>query len=121
MELDVAEEQLPRLSAIDAGAAKQQSKLGCKGEYRPLVQEDKHGNRRFRCKVSVTGQGAAKFWDNMRQPLGNVKSLELAQASVIPVVAFTKVWSTAGMWGVTAELRHCVVDNMASGECPEVA
>ena len=85
------------------------------------MSQDKHGHQRLRVNVSATGPTAAKFWDSTRTQLGNVKSLDLVNAQVVPIVAFTEIRSMAGLWGITAELRHAVVDSMASAECPDMA
>ena len=119
MELDLNEEQCIQLGKLDEWARARAKDLGLKGEFRPCVSVDKHGNRRTRVKVSTTGVHAAKFWDTMRTPLGNCRDLELSGALVTPVVAVTKLWTMAGQWGLTLELRHGIV-SLVSQECPDM-
>ena len=118
MELDLSEAQAEKLSEIDAWAEGEAAKLGLKGEYKPLCCPSKMGQPRLRVKVSCTGPSAARFWSSLREPLGNPMQLDLAGASVIPVTAFTKIWSMGGMFGVTAELRHCMV-SLSANEAPD--
>ena len=118
LELNLSDSIAEKLSEIDAWAEGQATKLGLKGEYKPLVTPSKMGEPRLRCKVSCAGPSAARFWSTLREPLGNPMQLDLAGASVIPVVAFTKLWTMAGMYGVTAELRHCMV-SMSANEAPD--
>ena len=119
MELDLSDQQAEKLSEIDAWGEGQAAKLGLKGEYKPLVMPGKMGQPRLRCKVSCSGPSAARFWSTLREPLGNPMQLDLAGASLIPVVAFTKLWIMGGMHGVTAELRHCMV-SLSANECPDM-
>ena len=60
-------------------------------------------------KVSTQGVRSAKFWDEMRTPLGGAKDLPLQGAQVTPVVAVTKLWVKAGQFGLCLELRHGIV------------
>ena len=119
MELDLCDEQCKHLSALDEWAQEQAKKLGLRGEYRPCVGIDKHGNRRLRAKVSTSGVHAAKFSESMRAPLGTAKDLELTGASISPVVTAKNLWTMAGQYGICMDLRHAVV-NLQSQECPEL-
>ena len=47
------------------------------------------------------------------------RQLDLAGATVVPIVCATKVWTMAGQWGLTLELRHAIV-TLSSQECPEL-
>ena len=116
MELDLSDDQCTHLAVLDEWAMTEAKKLGLRGEYRPCVGLDKHGNRRVRVKVSTQGIHAAKFWDNMRTPMGKVKDLE---SVVCPVVAAKNLWTMAGQYGICMDLRHAVV-NLQSQECPEL-
>ncbi len=118
LELDLSDFQAAMLSEIDAWAEGQAANLGLKGEYKALCCPSKMGQPRLRCKVSCTGPSAARFWSTLREPLGNPMQLDLAGATVVPVVAMTKLWSMGGMFGVTAELRHCMV-SLAANEAPD--
>ena len=118
MEMDLNEAQAAQLSEIDAWAEGEAAKLGLKGEYKPLCCPSKMGQPRLRVKVSCTGPSAARFWSTLREPLGNPMQLDLAGAAVIPVTAFTELWSMGGMFGVTAETRHCMV-SLSANEAPD--
>ena len=119
MELNLSDEQCLQLGKLDDWARARATDLGLKGEFRPCVSVDKHGNRRIRVKVSTTGVHAAKFWDTMRTPLGSARDIALGGALVTPVVAVTKIWTMAGQWGLTCELRHGIV-SLVSQECPDM-
>ena len=88
-----------------------------KGIYKPLVTTDKYGNIRFRAKVATIGMRAAKFWDTERNPIPYNNELDLKGASVTPVIEFTCIWNSGGMWGVCVELRHAVV-SCIQNVCP---
>ena len=118
-ELDLSDDQCEQLAALDCWAQEEGRKL-CKGEYKPVVHVDKHGNRRIRTKLSTTGIHACKFWDPMRSPLGICKEMKLQGATMTPVVAVKCLWTMAGQFGLTVELRHAIV-NLDSQECPELA
>ena len=55
MELDLSDDQCTHLAVLDEWAQTEAKKLGLRGEYRPCVGLDKHGNRRVRVKVSTQG------------------------------------------------------------------
>ena len=76
----------------------------------------------MRIKVSCSGPSQGRFWSALTppQPLGDPKKLDLVGASCVCVVAFTKVWVMAGLWGLTCELKHCVFA-LSSSEAPELA
>ena len=119
-ELDLSPAQVAQLGKLDEWAKARAKELGLRGEYRPCVGLDKHGNQRVRVKVSTTGVHAARFWDTVRTPLGTAKDLQLQGASIVPIVAVKSLWVMAGMYGLTLELRHAVV-TLVQNECPELS
>ena len=121
LELDLSGAQALELANLDDWLREAGKKLGIKGEMRETCHQDKHGNHRVRVKVSCGGIHGAKFWGACREPLGNdARTIDLAGAAVVPIVAATKIWTMAGQWGLTLELRHAIV-TLSSQECPELA
>ena len=118
LELDISEEHATKLSELDVWAEGEAARLGLKGEYKPLCFPSKMGQPRLRCKVTCTGPSAARWWSTLREPLPSPMTQDYAGASIVPVVAVTKLWSMGGMHGLTAELRHALVD-LAGTEAPD--
>ena len=107
-----------KLAAIDQWAQRTGEALGFTGAYKPMVTSKEPYPPKLRCKLSTVGNAATKYWD----PEGEQHtSAELRGARVVPVVRFSKIWSSNNMFGLTPELQHIVVYTPVADECPAMA
>ena len=120
VDLDLAEHAplQGKLAAIDQWAQRTGEALGFTGTYKPMVTCKAPYPPKLRCKLSTTGNSATKFWDPEGTQYTNV---ELKGTRVVPVVRFSKIWSSNNMFGLTPELQHIVVYAPAADECPAMA
>ena len=107
-----------KLAAIDQWAQRTGEALGFTGAYKPMVTSKEPYPPKLRCKLSTVGNNTTKFWDS--EGLQHT-SAELRGARVVPVVRFSKIWSSNNMFGLTPELQHIVVYAPVADECPALA
>ena len=121
MELVASPGQIAKLQAIDAWALEAGKSMGCKGEFKGLLSEDKNGGHRMRVKVNTTGNLISRLWDNEKTQIPWTRELgnELRHAKVRPIVCLSKIWSSGVMFGITAELRQAVCELQSASHCPE--
>ena len=120
MNLICHEEQLAKLREIDEWGKAAGERLGCKGEYKGLLTEDKSGATLVKMKVNTAGRAIAGIYGASglipwTKELGD----ELRGALVRPVILVNKVWSSGAMFGITAELKIARVELQCDMECPE--
>ena len=119
VDLDLAEHAplQGKLAAIDQWAQNTGEALGFQGEYKPMVTCKAPYPPKLRCKLSTVGAAATRFWD----PEGTQHTnAELKGTRVVPVVRFSRIWSSNNMFGLTPELQHLVVYTVKD-ECPALA
>ena len=109
-----------KLAAIDQWAQRTGEALGFTGDYKPMVTCKAPYPPKLRCKLSTSGAAATNFWDTDGLQLTDA---ELRGARVVPVVRFSKIWSSNNMFGLTPELQHIVMLSAppVAEECPALA
>ena len=129
VDLDLAEHAplCGKLAAIDQWAQQAGEALGFTGTYKPMVTCKSPYPPKLRCKLSTVGTNTTKFWDpeGAQHTSADAQSAatvpQLKGARVVPVVRFSKIWSSNNMFGLTPELQHLVVYAPVADECPALA
>ena len=120
VDLDLAEHAplCGKLAAIDQWAQRTGEALGFTGTYKPMVTCKEPYPPKLRCKLSTVGNAATKDWD----PEGEQHtSAEVRGVRVVPVVRFSKIWSSNNMFGLTPELQHIIMHVPVEEGCPALA